>query len=139
VPATPDKINETTEFIWKVFSGQELQGNVAGFGPFVDVRDVARLVVFGVEHGQEANEQRYLAVSGWITPQAAADILRKAYPGRRDVISEGEPHSNYLPDFKCPPQAPQIDASKAVKATGQGWLGVDAMILDAAKAFEVYL
>lgn len=139
VPSSPDKINETTEFIWKVFSGQEIPQFPGGFGAYVDVRDVARLTVFGVEHSQEADTQRYITSSAWGSPQAAADILRRAYPDRRSIIQEGKPHSDYLPDFKFPPQAPQVDASKAVKATGKEWIGFETLVLDAAKAFEVYL
>ncbi|KAI0148880.1 hypothetical protein BJ166DRAFT_571158 [Pestalotiopsis sp. NC0098] len=137
LPSDPDKITETVIFIWKVFSGQPIPASL-GFGAYVDVRDVARLAVFSVEHGSDVNKQRYIALSGWGSPQAAADILREKY-SQTDRIQEGAPHSDYLPDYSFPPQAPQIDASHAVKATGQGWIGFDTMVVDTAKAFERYL
>lgn len=137
LPASPDKINETTRFIWAVLSGQEIPQAMRA--EFVDVRDVARLVVFGVEHADEARDQRYLAASGFIAPQAAADVLRRAYPERRATIQEGTPGSGYQADYSSPPGAPVTDASKAVAATGQPWISVETMILDTAKAFEAYL
>lgn len=139
LPDSPDKINETTHFIWQIQSGQEIPEDLGGFQAFVDVRDVARLVVFGVEESARANNQRYLASSGWAGTQAAADVLRRAYPDRRDVIKEGHPGQGYLPDWSYPAAAPKFDASKAVKATGRGWISFDTMVLDAAKAFERYL
>lgn len=137
LPSDPDKITETVIFIWKVFSGQPIPASL-GFGAYVDVRDVARLAVFSVEHGSDVNKQRYIALSGWGSPQAAADILREKY-GQTDRIQEGAPHGDYLPDYSFPLQAPQIDASHAVKGTGQGWIGFDTMVVDTAKAFERYL
>ncbi|KAH6653078.1 hypothetical protein BKA67DRAFT_536775 [Truncatella angustata] len=139
LPSSPDNINETTEFIWKVFSGQGISEKTISSGPFVDVRDVARLTVFGVEHGQDTDAQRYLAQSGWGSPQAVADVLCRQYPDRKTIICQGTPESDYLADFKTPPQAPQVDTSKAIRATGQGWIDLETMVLDAAKAFEKYL
>ncbi|ETS73471.1 hypothetical protein PFICI_14417 [Pestalotiopsis fici W106-1] len=139
LPSTPDKLNESVSFIWQVLSGQGIPENLVGFGAYVDVRDVARLAVFSVEHGNQVNAQRYMAASGWASPQAAADVLRQKYPGWKDSIQKGAPQSNYLPGYKYPPQAPQIDASKAVRATGQGWIRFDDMVVDTAEVFKAYL
>jgi nucleoside-diphosphate-sugar epimerase len=145
LPETPDKINETNDFIWKVFSGQDafsdktIPSNAVGLAAHVDVRDVARVTLFGVEHSDVAKNQRYLLSGGWGTTQAAADILRRAYPERRHIIKEGNPGGNYLPDFSYPDGAPKLNTSKAVRETGQDWIGFEKTVLDAAKAFEAYL
>ncbi|KAM0811824.1 hypothetical protein AB5N19_12180 [Seiridium cardinale] len=135
----PEQLSDSTRFIWEVLSGKDIPENVGGFGAYVDIRDVARLVLFGVQNGQDTDGERYLAVKGWASPQAAADILRRERPELRDIVKEGAPHSNYLPDFKFPPQAPHVDGSKAVKATGKDWISFETTVLDAAKAFEAYL
>jgi nucleoside-diphosphate-sugar epimerase len=137
LPSTPDKVNETNLFILKVFLGGEIPELLKG--EFVDVRDVARLVVFGVEHADETHNQRYLTSSGFANPQAVADILRRAYPERRSVIKQGEPGSGYVADYSRPPNAALADASKAATATGQPWIGIETMVVDTAKAFEKYL
>ncbi|KAI0123604.1 hypothetical protein BJ170DRAFT_89123 [Xylariales sp. AK1849] len=139
LPQSPDKITESTEFIWKIFAGQDIPDNFGGFCGFVDVRDVARLVVFGIDHASEANNQRYLATGTWGSTQASADILRRAYPERQGIIKEGTPGRGYLPNWSYPGGAPEIDSSKTLKATGQGWINFEKMVLDAAKVFEAYL
>ena len=52
----------------------------------------------------------------------------------------GTPGVGYMPDYGFPPgPGIRIDASKAVKASGQGWIGFEKSTLDAAKVFERYL
>lgn len=139
LPQDPAKIGETTEFIWQVFSGQDIPGPLAGFGAYVDVRDVARLVLFAaVGKPDEANGERYIAAAHYANPQAAADILRKAYPDRRDVIKEGKPGDGYEKDYAWPTQR-TYDGSKGEKALGRSYLSFERSILDAAKDFEIYL
>ncbi|KAH8668851.1 hypothetical protein BX600DRAFT_460812 [Xylariales sp. PMI_506] len=142
LPDTPEGLNETTKFISDVLQGAEKPSRPSPFGAYVDVRDVARLVVFGVESADVADGQRYIAAAGWASDQAAADILRRAYPERKDVIRDYHPDgpgSGYLPDFSWLPKGPRFDTSKAVRDTGSDWISPEKTIIDAAKAFEVYL
>jgi nucleoside-diphosphate-sugar epimerase len=139
LPSSPDKLSSTTKFIWDILSGKDIPENATGFGGYVDVRDVARLTVFGVQNAQKADSQRFIVANSWASPQAAADILRRERPDRLAIIKEGVPHGNYRSDFKAPEQAPQIDSSKAPKTTGQDWISFESTVLDAAKLFEVYL
>jgi hypothetical protein len=72
-------------------------------------------------------------------PQAAADILREAYPDRRSIIKEGTSGKGYLPGYAADPQGVTVSSSKAIKATGRDWIPYDKMVLDAAKMFEAFL
>ncbi|KAK3356615.1 hypothetical protein B0T25DRAFT_603133 [Lasiosphaeria hispida] len=53
---------------------------------YVNVRDVARLVIFGFEHPEKTNNERFILASAWSPAQAVADLLRKAYPERAGII-----------------------------------------------------
>lgn len=139
LPEDPANINETVRNVWTIFSGQEIPPPLGPAGTFVDVRDVARLMVWAATHGEEANGQRYIALGGVGGEQAIADILRKHYPERRGLIKEGTPGKGYLPGYGFPEGGIDIDSSKAVKATGQDWIGYEKAVLDAAKEFEKYL
>lgn len=91
-------------------------------------------MVWSVEHLAEADGQRYLTMAGVATPQAVADVLRKRFPELRDIIQMGNPGTGYPADFKTT----RFDSSKAVKATGQDWIGFEQSIVDSAKAFLAY-
>jgi nucleoside-diphosphate-sugar epimerase len=138
LPEKPEKLSNTTILIWTVLSGQDFSDAPAR--PFVDVRDVARLHVFGIEHGDKANGQRYLTIGGVSSGQAVADILNKHYPQRKGVIKVGHPGQGDPSDYKTTAAGGiSFDTSKAVKATGQDWIGFEQTVLDAAKVFERYL
>ncbi|KAM5346460.1 hypothetical protein ACJ41O_009465 [Fusarium nematophilum] len=132
-----DKLGETTAFIWQVFAGQDIPAPFTPDAAFVDVRDVARLAVFGVDHPDKANGERYLLTSGVVPPQAAADVLRKAFPERQDIIKVGTPGKGYNPGFAFPEEK-ILDASKAVKATGQDFVAVEKTIIDTVKALKSF-
>lgn len=141
VPESPEKISETNEFIWLVLSGQEFPPGPTGYGGYVDVRDVARLAVFSVEHPEIANGQRYIVGGNGNVgnPQAVADILRKAYPDRNEIIKEGTPGKGYLPGWKAAEGGIVVVSDKTVEATGQKWIPYDQTVLDTAKSFEPLL
>jgi nucleoside-diphosphate-sugar epimerase len=136
LPESPEKIHETTVSIWNSLSGKEIDSNPASTRPMVDVRDVARLHVYAIEHGDKANGERYLAVSGFTAAQAIADILNKHYPERKGIIQVGTPGKGYPADYKS---GVPVDSTKAVKATGQDWIPYEKTVLDAAKVFEQFL
>ncbi|KAI1119113.1 NAD(P)-binding protein [Nemania sp. NC0429] len=138
LPSSPKGIAETTLFIWEVFSGQEFPAGPAGYGTYVDVRDVARMTEWAVSHPEIAGGERYIVGGNGNVgaPQAAADILRKAYPDRRDIIKEGTPGEGYLPGYAFDPEGVRASSSKAIEATGQDWITYDKMVLDTAKFFE---
>ncbi|KPM35564.1 hypothetical protein AK830_g11008 [Neonectria ditissima] len=135
---SPSKISGTTAFIWKVFAGQEIPAPISPEPGYVDVRDIARVVVFGVEHVDKADGERYILAKGVVTPQAAADVLREAFPGRRDIIKTGSPGKGYSSGFAFP-ETRFIDGSKAIEATGQDHYTVEQTIIDTAKFLEKFL
>ncbi|KAI1294495.1 NAD dependent epimerase/dehydratase [Xylaria venustula] len=137
-PSTPADITKTNAFIWKVFSGEDFPAGPSGYGMHVDVRDVARMSEWAASHPEIADGQRYLVGGNGNVgnPQAVADILRRAYPGRRHIIEEGTPGEGYQPGYTVGPEGPHVDSSKATNATGQGWIPYDKMVLDAAQMFE---
>lgn len=132
------KIGGTTAFIWQVFSGQEIPQPLSPYPSYVDVRDVARVAVFSVDHPDKVNGERFLLTAGIVPPQAAADVLRKAYPDRRDIIKVGKPGEGYYPGYAFPEDS-VLDASKTKKLTGQDFYPVEQSIIDTAKSLEKFL
>ncbi|KAI1159304.1 NAD(P)-binding protein [Nemania serpens] len=120
LPSSPKGIPETTMFIWQVFSGQDFPAGPAGHGTHVDVRDVARMTEWAASHSDIAGGERYIVGGNDNVgvPQAAADVLRKAYPDRRDIIKEGTPGEGYLPGYAADPQGARVYTLKAIEATG---------------------
>lgn len=135
-PQTPEKLNETLKPVWNIYSGvaKEIPPGIGAMS-YIDVRDVAAIHIWCLEHPEESDGERYLATNGKGTPQAMADILRKAYPEREIVV--GEPGCNYIPDFWFVPGETSAVAHKAYKALGVDWfIMYDQSILDTVEAFE---
>ncbi|KAI1751833.1 hypothetical protein F4782DRAFT_540643 [Xylaria castorea] len=141
LPSSPESIAETASFVWKVFSGQDFPAGPAGYGTHVDVRDVARMTEWASSHPEVTGGERYIVGGNGNVgvPQAAADILREAYPERQNIIKAGTPGEGYLPGYAADPEGVNVNSSKAIKATGQDWIPYDKMVLDSAKLFEDFL
>lgn len=137
-PRSPDEISGTTKFIFDVLAGKELPPpeRLVGYGAYVDVRDVARLVSFAIGNSKVADRHRYLAVSSWIHPQGVVDVLREAYPDRRHLIQEGTPGEGYTKGFGFPESAPKFDTETAVQASGKAWTRFEDTILATALAYR---
>ncbi|TDZ40080.1 putative uncharacterized oxidoreductase [Colletotrichum spinosum] len=140
LPEDPEKLSDTAIIAYRIMAGQEVSPAGPGNGTHVDVRDVARLVIFAAEHRHAADGERFIAGGNgnYANVQAYADVLRREYPERRGVILKGKPGEGYNADYSEPAAARGVDASKAVKATGQDWIPFERMLLDAAKAYERY-
>jgi len=136
-PAGPEGLNETLKPIWRIYSGEakEVPPGIGGQS-YIDVRDVAALHVWCLEHGDKSDGQRYLAANGKGTMQAAADILRREFPGREIVV--GKPESDYVPKtYDYPKGTRTLRATKAYKAMGvESFRGYEESLLDTVKAFE---
>ncbi|KAF2200618.1 NAD(P)-binding protein [Delitschia confertaspora ATCC 74209] len=120
--------------IWDIFCGEPIT-TPAVQPNTVDVRDVAKLVLYVIEHAEETDGERYIAASARGGPQAIADILRSAFPGRRGVIREGVPGEGYNNDYGIVKNGAGIASSKARKLLG-GWIGYEESVVDTARAFE---
>ena len=123
-----------------VYMGRPLDqsGIPGGSHGYVDVRDVARLFVFAVEHPDKTNNERFIASSAYSPPQAVADILRKAYPERAAIMAEGTPGENYYPGYAYP-QSKWYDGSKAVRVTGQDYIPWEQTVIDTVEKLKPIL
>ena len=101
----------------------------------VDVRDVAALVLYPIEHPESTNGERYIASSAVNHPQALADILRRAFPEARGRIVEGTPGQGYNPENIADPETTTpVDSSKARELLGK-WTPFEKSVVDTAKTF----
>jgi nucleoside-diphosphate-sugar epimerase len=122
-------------YLGKPLEESGLPGTAAGY---VDVRDVARLVIFGAEHPEKADGQRFITASARSPAQAVADILRKQYPERRDIIKEGTPGEGYAEGY-VQKGGVVYDGSKAAKATGQGYIPWEKTVVDTVEKLRPIL
>ncbi|KAK0655073.1 SGNH hydrolase-type esterase domain-containing protein [Cercophora newfieldiana] len=100
---------------------------------FVDVRDVATLVLRAVESPTAAG--RYLLVGNEspISPQAMANLLNERYPERKGVIIQvGSPGEAY-PEVQW-----GFDAGKARGLLGREWVGFGKSVLDSMESFAKF-
>src|SRR5690242_17457554 len=120
--------------IYDMFHG----GPIPEFSPvrstFIDVRDVAELVLRAVEKGcqreAEGRRERYLLVGqSPISPQEIANVLRATFPERRGKIRKGNPGETY------PNMTWRFDASKAGALFGKDWTGFQKSVVDSAEVF----
>jgi nucleoside-diphosphate-sugar epimerase len=138
---TPAELNVSLSLLWKVFSGEMKEIPPAvGTGSFVDVRDVAKVHVWAIENFAQSANQRYLVAASKGPIQAFADILRKSYPGRTDIIPKGRPREGYRADYTWSPEEASLSPRK-VEAIGaiDSWIDLEQSILDAAKELEKFL
>ena len=134
-PASPEQLNETLMPLWKIYSGDKtIPAQIGGAG-YIDVRDVARMHIWAMEHPERSNGERYLLVNGKAPPQAAADLLRQKYPDRDIVV--GNPGQGYAPDYWFVKGEPSLVSTKAYKALGkESFIRYDKSVLDSIDAFE---
>ncbi|KAK4102359.1 NAD(P)-binding protein [Parathielavia hyrcaniae] len=134
LPEPISSLSMRVKDVYDIFHG----GLIPDFSPirstFVDVRDVAELVLRAVEKDQDTqprgSRDRYLLVGeSPISPQQMADVLRAEFPQRRNRIREGIPGETY-PDMTW-----RFDASKAGTLLGRDWVGLRQSVVDSAKVF----
>ncbi|ETI23161.1 hypothetical protein G647_04958 [Cladophialophora carrionii CBS 160.54] len=137
-PQHPEALNTTLLPIWRIYSGTTPEGTIPppiGGAGYIDVRDVARMHVWAAEHPAESDGQRYILSNGKAPPQAAADLLREAFPDRDIVV--GEPGKGYRSDYWFPEDEASTVATKAYRALGvERFIPYDRSILDTVAAFE---
>ena len=107
----------------------------------VDVRDVAQLLRYPIEHPDETNGERYLASGSVSHPQAVADILRlemKDDAKALERIPVGKPGVGYAKDYQIMDGQGgiDVDSSKARKLLQGGeWIPYKQSVIETAKAF----
>lgn len=96
----------------------------------VDVRDVARLMLWAARHPQEADGQRYLACAWNTTPEHITEILAENFPQLPLTLAEAR-GADPLSDGG----SPLYRGEKALKAIGQDWIELEKSIVDSATYF----
>lgn len=96
----------------------------------VDVRDVARLMLWAARHPQESDGQRYLACAWNTTPEHITEILAENFPQLPLTLAETR-GAGPLSDGG----SPLYNGDKARKATGQDWIELEKSIVDSATYF----
>jgi nucleoside-diphosphate-sugar epimerase len=144
-PSSPSKLNTTLLPIYNIFTGGLIPPSISS-GFFIDVRDVAFIHLWAYEHPGIANGERYVACHGYGPPQAAADILREAYPDRRDIIQVGKPGEGYIgyengvvKEVKSLPDKFSVSGEKAERVIGFKTRTFKESLLETAKVMEQYL
>jgi nucleoside-diphosphate-sugar epimerase len=144
-PSSPSKLNTTLIPTYNIFKGDPIPASI-GSGSFVDVRDVALVHMWAYEHSDIANGERYIACQGYGPPQATADVLREAYPDRRDVIQAGMPGEGYIgyengvvKEVKFLEGRVSVSGQKAERVMGIKFRTFKESLLETAKFMEMYL
>jgi len=144
-PSSPSKLNTTLIPTYSIFTGDPIPSSI-GSGSFVDVRDVAFVHLWAYEHSDISNGERYIASHGYGPPQATADVLREAYPDRRDIIQAGKPGEGYVgyengvvKEVSFPPDRISVSGKKAETVMGFKTRTFKESLLETAKVMERYL
>ena len=139
-PATASALSASVHPVWELFSGKAAEIPLSsGLNEYVDVRDVAKIHLWCMEHPDQTDGQRYIASAGLGPPQAVADILRRAYPKRESIIPRGRPGGGYRPDFGFFINNRKCNGTNAAEAVGMRYISYDKSIVETAKFLERYL
>jgi nucleoside-diphosphate-sugar epimerase len=122
---------------WKVVAGEEIPGPMMIYGDTVDIRDVARMLLWAALNPAQSDGQRFVCSSCVGGGQAIADILRKRMPSF--TIQGGHPGQGYSPDYKPKIGVGGFDSSKAVSATGEDWIPYEDSVVNLAQFLQRYL
>ena len=123
--------------IWNVFAGESLdKAAIPGvYQGYVDVRDVARTVLFAVENPDKMDNERFILASYYVPPQGVADILRKMYPGKGEIIDKGSPREGYNKGYGWPGRI-GYDGSKVVRVTGREYTPWETTVVDTVESLR---
>jgi nucleoside-diphosphate-sugar epimerase len=138
LPKEEKHFGDSLSIVFRILTGQEVMLPRTGI-VYVDVRDVAELIVFAAREAGAADGKRFIAAwdGNLATVKNYRDILRKAYPSRAEFIAEGEPGQDHPKHNRSDQRL--IDSTKTEKITGQRWIPFKKMALDTAKSCEIYL
>ncbi|KAI0834626.1 NAD(P)-binding protein [Hypoxylon sp. FL0890] len=140
-PLVPWKTEEQIPFslssLWKLLQGEDVPGPMLLYDTTIDIRDVARVILWSVLNPKEADGERFLCASATGGSQAMADILNKYMPSLE--VAKGNPGQGYESAHPSTSGTIAFDGNKAVKVTGQDWIPYETSILDTAKVLTQLL
>jgi hypothetical protein len=122
---------------WKIVAGEEVPGPMMLYSDTIDIRDIARMLLWSARNPDKADGERFICSSAVGCGQAIADILRKRMPSLN--IPPGQHGQGYSPDYKPKPGVGGFDSSKAVSVTGEDWIPYEESVIDMARYLERYL
>ncbi|KAJ2988477.1 hypothetical protein NUW58_g3958 [Xylaria curta] len=122
---------------WKVVSGEEIPGPMMVYGDTIDIRDVARMLLWSASNPAQADGERFICSSAVGNGQAIADILSKRMPSLN--IRRGVPGQGYSADYKPRMGVGAFDPNKAVSATEMDWIPYEESVVDMAQFLQRYI
>ena len=134
---TSNDIMLSLDTIWSTMKGKDLAVPMGYWESTIDVRDVARVIVWSTLNPDQADGERFLCSSATGCRQAVADILANHMPEL--IIQKGVPGRGYEPGYVAGKNVQQFDSSKAVRATGQDWIPYETSVLESARFLKQYL
>ncbi|KAI1340915.1 hypothetical protein F5Y15DRAFT_378322 [Xylariaceae sp. FL0016] len=134
---SPEKIPYSNSGFWKVVNGEDIPGPMMIYEDTVDVRDVARVVLWSALNPDKADGERFICSSAVGNGQAIADIIGRASPS--PTLQRGEPRQGYKPDYTPKDGCIGFDGSKTVRATGQDWIPYEKSVVDLTTFLKRYL
>ncbi|KAI0166737.1 NAD(P)-binding protein [Hypoxylon sp. FL1284] len=123
--------------IMKLLQKEDIPGPMLLYDSSIDIRDVARVILWSTMNHQVADGERFLCASAVGGGQAIADILNKHMPSLG--IARGAPGQGYEPDYRPRSGTMAFDAGKAVRVTGESWIPYETSITDTARFLMQYL
>ncbi|KAI1214755.1 NAD(P)-binding protein [Annulohypoxylon truncatum] len=129
---SPSQLPFSLANLFSLLSTKQIPGPSLLYENTVDVRDVARVILWSVLNPSVADGQRYLCAAATGGPQAMADVLNKRMPELG--LSRGSPGEGYDEGYPSTSGDVAFDGRKAVEATGQDWIPYETTIVDTAKA-----
>lgn len=134
---TKEQIPYSLSNVWKLLQKEDVPGPMLLYESSIDVRDVARVVLWSAINPKTADGERFLCASATGGAQATADILNKHMPSLS--VAQGIPGQGYESGYPSTSGAIAFDGKKAVEATGQDWIPYETSITDTANFLMQYL
>jgi nucleoside-diphosphate-sugar epimerase len=147
LPRNPQDLNVSLKPIYEIYSGTEsAYPPPIGTASFVDMRDVAAVHLWALEHPEMADGERYIASSGFAPTQGMVDLMREQFPGNSH-IALGEPGKGYVGGIDyCQQRVPvwypkdriQMCGIKAHKVMQIRWRTLGETVRDTVLAFQEF-
>ena len=139
-PPSASALNATLQPIWEILSGSETS-TLPGFGTpgFVDVRDVAKIHIWCMEHPIQSRDKRIRAHAGVERPYGLVGTLRQAYPERGDVIPRKELGIGYVGDKGGLRERDFVNGEQVTQVAAIRYISYKQSILETARVLELYL
>ncbi|EHK96765.1 putative uncharacterized oxidoreductase [Glarea lozoyensis 74030] len=130
VAANPSTPGGVSYYIYRLINGTSSSVPETSFFGFVDVRDLAEAHVRAYE-SEDAAGQRYITCSGGYTYQQICDVIRAEFPGKRDVVPEGNVGEKY-------PDVYVVDNGKIRRELGMEFRSLKTCVVDMVEQFIEY-